>query len=53
MRIEYLTGIIDPIEDISEITYSPLPPKPYFTVRMRAQFQGRGKPLPYPLDEEE
>ncbi len=50
---EYLTEISDAIEDVSEITYRPGSPKRSFTVRMRVQFQGRGKPLPYPLDEED
>src|SRR3989442_914625 len=35
-----------------EITYRPVPPRRSYTVPVRYEFRGRGKPLPYPLDEE-
>jgi len=35
-----------------EIDYNPVPPKRSEQVTMRAQFRGRGKPLPYSMDEE-
>ncbi len=53
--LEYLRaiqGVLDSLEYRSEISYNPIPPKRSFTVRMRCQFKGRGKPLPYPLDDE-
>lgn len=37
-------------ENIVE-AYNPIPPKRSERVTMRAQFKGRGKPLPYPIDE--
>jgi hypothetical protein len=35
---------------INEFSYRPVPPKRSFTVRVRYQDQGRGKPLTYSLD---
>jgi hypothetical protein len=35
-----------------ELTYSRVPPRRSYTVPVRYEFRGRGKPLPYPLDEE-
>lgn len=43
---------IQQIEDSGETDYNPVPPKRSERVTMRAQFKGRGKPLPYPMDEE-
>lgn len=40
------------LETTNEIDYNPIPPRRSERVRMRAKFKGRGKPLPYPLDEE-
>lgn len=40
------------LENIGEIDYNSVPPKRSERVSMRAQFKGRGKLLPYPLDEE-
>jgi hypothetical protein len=40
------------LESIGEIDYNPVPPKRSELVIMRAQFQGRKKPLPYIFDEE-
>lgn len=39
-------------ENSTEISYAPVPPKRTVQVRMRFQFKGRGKPLPYRIDEE-
>ncbi|MFE1744385.1 hypothetical protein [Coleofasciculus sp. H7-2] len=43
---------LESLENIREINYNLVPPKRSERVHMRAQFKGRGKPLPYPLDEE-
>ncbi|MBD1923549.1 hypothetical protein H6F77_21100 [Microcoleus sp. FACHB-831] len=40
------------LPDTEEISYRPMPPKRSFTVRVRYHLQGRGEPLPYPLDDE-
>jgi hypothetical protein len=34
-----------------ELTYDPVPPKKTITVSVRYRIGGRGRPLPYPLDE--
>jgi hypothetical protein len=47
-----LTNNID-LEDIDLDDYKPGPPKRTFTLRMNAKYIGRGKPLFYPLDNEE
>lgn len=43
---------LESLENTGEIDYNAVPPKRSERVSMRAQFKGRGKPLPYPLDEE-
>lgn len=43
---------LEDLEKTGEIDYNPVPPKRSEQVTMRAQFKGRGKPLPYPMDEE-
>lgn len=48
-RVERL---LESIEDVREISYRPIQPKRSFTVRVRYQLQGRGEPLPYPLEDE-
>lgn len=40
-------------ENLTQIDYNPVPNKSSFRVYLRAKFKGRGKPLPYILDEEE
>lgn len=53
--LQVLTEIkqyLDYFKNIGEINYNPVPPKRSERVRMRAQFKGRKKPLPYLLDEE-
>lgn len=44
--------LLESLEDVNEISYRPMQPKRSFTVRVRYQLQGRGEPLPYPLDDE-
>lgn len=39
-------------ENNQERSYSPVPPKRTFTVRVRYQFKGRIEPQPYRLDDE-
>jgi hypothetical protein len=41
---------LEQIENTGETDYNPVPPKHSALVTMRAQFVGRGKPLPYPID---
>jgi hypothetical protein len=36
-----------------ELNYDPVPPQKTVTVSVRYRIGGRGRPLPYPLDEEE
>jgi hypothetical protein len=53
--LQEITSIKDYLESLpvnSEIEYNPVPPKRSERVIMRAKFKGRGKPQPYPLDEE-
>ncbi|KYC41612.1 hypothetical protein WA1_16315 [Scytonema hofmannii PCC 7110] len=53
--LENLTAIkeyLKTLENTGEIDYNSVPPKRSERVRMRAQFTGRRKPLPYPQDEE-
>jgi len=50
--LKAIQGVLESLESQSEISYNPVPPKRSFTVRMRSQFKGRGKPLPYPSDDE-
>lgn len=40
------------LENTCETDYNSVPPKRSERLVMRAQFKGRRKPLPYPLDEE-
>ncbi len=50
---QHLTSVeqsLESPEDITETSYHPIPPKRSFNVLVRYQLQGRGKPLPYPLD---
>lgn len=44
--------LLESLEDVSEISYRSMQPKRAFTVRVRYQQQGRGEPLPYPLEDE-
>lgn len=39
-------------EEDEERNYDPIPPKKSITVSVRYRLKGRGKPLPYYLDEE-
>jgi hypothetical protein len=39
-------------EEAEERNYDPIPPKKSITVSVRYRLKGRGKPLPYSLDEE-
>jgi hypothetical protein len=43
-----------PAEDAEaeEIQYNPIPPRRVITISVQYVLQGRGKPLPYELDEE-
>lgn len=53
--LQKITSIKDYLESLpvnNEIDYKPVPPKRLERVIMRAKYKGRGKPLPYPLDEE-
>lgn len=43
---------LEQIDNTGETDYNPVPPRRSELVTMRAQFVGRGKPLPYPMDEE-
>lgn len=43
---------LESLENTAETDYNPVPPKRSERVTMRAQFKGRGKPLPYPIDKE-
>ena len=50
---QHLTPVEQLLEShtsIDEISYRPMPPNRSFTVRVRYQDKGRGKPLPYLLD---
>lgn len=54
--LQVLTQIkeyLEYIKNIGEVDYNPVPPKRSERVVMRAKFQGRKKPLPYLLDDEE
>lgn len=48
----FIKQYLESLTTTSEIDYNPIPPKRSERVIMRARFKGRGKPLPYPLDEE-
>lgn len=43
---------LETLKNISEIDYKPVPPKHSEQAIVRAQLQGRKKPLPYIFDEE-
>lgn len=38
-------------EEPEDLTYESVPPKKSFTLSVRYRIRGRGKPLPYPLDD--
>ncbi len=39
--------------ETEEITYTPVPPRRSLAVTVRYQMRGRGKPLPYPIEDDE
>lgn len=43
---------LEDVESTCELDYNPVLPKRSERVTMRSQYKGRGKPLPYILDEE-
>ncbi|MFN7412469.1 MAG: hypothetical protein ACK5RT_00875 [Dolichospermum sp.] len=48
----FIKQYLEYIEINSEINYNPVLPKRSERIIMRAKFKGRGKPMPYPLEEE-
>jgi hypothetical protein len=40
--------VLGEVSGDDEFDWQPPPPKAAFTLRMRAKFEGKGKPLPYP-----
>jgi hypothetical protein len=47
-----IQSLLEVLQSAGEIDYKPVPSKRSQIVYMRAQFKGREKPLPYPVDEE-
>ncbi|MGL5061520.1 MAG: hypothetical protein ACRC62_16225 [Microcoleus sp.] len=50
-RLTVIKQYLQTLESLEEIDYNPVPPKRSERVIMRAQFQGRKKPMPYIFDE--
>ena len=48
----FIKQYLESIEISSEINYNPVLPKRSERIIVRAKFKGRGKPMPYPLEEE-
>lgn len=42
-----------PEVESEEISYTPVPPRRSTTVTVRYQLRGRGRPLPYPVEDDE
>jgi hypothetical protein len=51
-NLMFIKQYLESIEISSEINYNPVSPKRSERIIMRAKFKGRGKPMPYPLEEE-